>query len=238
MTSNSITLPNALQKLQITDDGSGKDQQTYTTVGTTPQSIINHTVETTYNMLGVTPAEFINQHGATTVDFKQLIKDFKKICLDYDDQLDSQTPSKAVEFCSKMLYEVGPMARQVRKKDNDKTWKFMFLYKMADRLVVKVAFVSTYKKDTNDYIHEATTDRITLSVKNASLLAIRTLEKINCLAITCNPPIMLLTPLAGAVFSRDDIPTMAAGIKETELIVLHIINASCQSGGHYLTLYS
>lgn len=119
-----------------------------------------------------------------------------------------------------MIYEVGPEARQVRKKDGDKTWRFMFVYNHGNKLQTKVAFVSTYKTDEASYKIEAEPTKITLSVKTASLLAIIILNRLNEISMTMEPQVALLSPLAGSVFSKDDIPKIAHAINVTPLRVL------------------
>nr|QMP82411.1 nucleocapsid protein [Coleopteran phasma-related virus OKIAV243] len=233
MTTKSITFPGALRELGIDDEDSSA-ATTFKTEGTLPGSIIQHTVSKEYIMLGVTPADFIKKHGATALDFAGIVSHFKLICEDFMDTLQMDVRSKAVEFCSKMIYEVGPEARQIRKKDSDKTWKFLFMYKVENRLVVKVAFVSTYKKEESEYVLEKSNTKITLSVKTASLLALLVLEQLNELGVNQPDPICLLTPLAGAVFSREDIPAIAQLRNRTAHQVLNTINASCQSGGFNL----
>ncbi|CAG9822190.1 unnamed protein product [Phaedon cochleariae] len=232
MTSQSITLPNAISNLNI-DDADGSSTAVYKTAEILPQSLLSHKVEKDYIMMGMTPQDFIKTHGSSSVDFAQLQKDFTKICMNFSDTIRIDVKSMAVEFCSKMIYEVGPQARQV-KKTGDKTWKFMFMYKVNDKLVVKVAFVSTYKKEEAQYVLEASNQKITLSVRNASLLAMMTLEKLNELAMIQTPSIMLLSPLAGAVFSRDDLTKISAEVNTPVGKIINIVNASYQSGGHYL----
>lgn len=122
----------------------------------------------------------------------------------------------------------------MRKKDGDKTWRLMFVYNKNNKLQTKVAFVSTYKADETTYKIEAEPTRITLSVKTASLLAIIILNKLNQISINMNPPVVLLSPLAGSVFSKDDIAKISANTGATHYKTVKVINASCQSGGHYL----
>lgn len=90
-----------------------------------------------YIILGVTPEEFIEKHGSAAFDFTGVRRHFGRICEDFEAPLGLEVKSKAVEFCSKMIYEVGPEARQVRKKDGDKTWRFMFVYNHGDKLTNK-----------------------------------------------------------------------------------------------------
>lgn len=140
MTQQLLTLQGALQSLRI--DNTADNNNIITTAGTAPAEILNNVATRTYNILGMTPADIIKEHGSTTMDFNDIKKEFKKICLDFGTILQLEEQSKAVEFCSKMIFEVGPEARQVRKQHGDKTWKCVFLYKVNNRLECKVACVS------------------------------------------------------------------------------------------------
>lgn len=132
------------------------------------------------------------------------------------------------------MFEVGPESRKVKRSTADKVWKFRFCYKVQEKLVVKTAFVCTFKgaeaknEQTNDK------DKMIMSVKQAGLLVMDTFCKLIEFGLGSNPLVALLTPLCGAIFSRDDIESMAQDLDWTNLKVLVTINSSAQSGGHYL----
>lgn len=106
------------------------------------------------------------------------------------------------------------------------------------KLEVKVAFVSTFKEDSNNYKPEADGSKIVLTVKHASLLAIDTLNRLNRISLNMTNPIPLLTPLAGAIFSKDDIRKVANVLGKDTETTINMINASCQSGGQHLPMSS
>lgn len=110
----------------------------------------------------------------------------------------------------------------------------MFLYSNNGKWKTKVAFVSTYKTAEAQYIVDANTTYITVSVKTASLLAIIVLNKLNTISMNQTPSVILFSPIAGSVFSKDDVDTIAKHVGSTPLTVVQRINVSCQSGGHYL----
>lgn len=55
------------------------------------------------------------------------------------------TRSRALQFCSKVLFEVRPESRKVKKSTENKSWVFKFAYNAHNELVVKTAFICTYK---------------------------------------------------------------------------------------------
>lgn len=150
------------------------NQSAYDVAGQSPSTIATHAMSKQYNILGITPKEFIDLHGAVAFNIKDLNESFSKICTDYNTDLQMDTANRSVEFCSKIIYEVGPMARQIRKKDGDKVWKFAFFYKDPEdssKVAVKTAFVCTFKSENANSSHFKSEDKIVLTIKQASLLS-------------------------------------------------------------------
>lgn len=110
--------------------------------------------------------------------------------------------SMAVASCSKILFEVGPASIKAKKGLGDKVWKLYYPYNKGSKLEMRVAFVCTYKDDGAIFTQAIKGNKINLTVQYASLLSVRVLGQISP---SQKPPIILLTPLAGAVFSRDNI---------------------------------
>lgn len=221
-----------LTALTLTDNPNAKNA--YEISGGTPAALVANMVEKEYVMCGITVQEFIDTHGAPDFNLTELQNDFTTICTDYKEPLTANAKSKAVEFCSKVIYEIGPASRKGDKKQ-DKLWKLRFPEKSADgtSIVVRCAFIATYRFGTykKDYENGV---RICLTVKQAGLLAMNIFDKLAKYAIALPDPICLLTPLAGAVFSKDEIPKIADGLKLTTESTIIIINNSCQSGGQHL----
>lgn len=119
--------------------------------GLTPNEIMGHAKAREYTILGITPSQFMMEHGGDLFDYELLKKNFKLICRDFDQDLTMDEKSRAVQFCSKMIYTVGPESRSVKQKIGDKTWIFKFPYEESDNLIVKVAFVCTFKNEGAKY---------------------------------------------------------------------------------------
>lgn len=94
-------------------------------------------------------------------------------------------------------------------------------------------FVATFKNDSGDVSNEVEKNYMTLTLKQAGLLAINTFTKLTELCYRANGT-LLLTPLSGACFSREDIPRIAADLAIGVDAVLILVNASSQGGGQYL----
>lgn len=200
-----------------------------------PNMLLQHASEKTFVLMGMTPTEFKDLCGGTPFDFPTLKRQFTTLCRDYDMPLNANTNSYAVDFCAKILFEVGPDTRKVKKGQSDKTWKFVFTYNVQSHVVGQIAtercyvLVSTYKSSTYEPAFGHNT--LVLSVKQASLLAVVTLNRICAIGVDYN---FLMTPLAGAIFAREDIPVLAEKFGVNNGAMTGIINSSCQSGGQHL----
>lgn len=138
-------------------------------------------------------------------------------------------------FCSKIIYLVGPTSRSVNQNTGDKTWAFKFPYNKEGVVEVKVAYVCTFKaKDAKYDMKKRGGDSIVLSVRHNSLLAMLTMNRITDICCSLPEPIIMLTPLCGAIFSKLDISKMQEVMRMKISDLVKILNTSCQSGGHYL----
>lgn len=210
-----------------------------TLTGIRPAEIISHVLGQSYTILGMTPTEFQEIHGGDVFDFDELMETFKTYCWDFQKDLQLNTVSKAVQFCSLILYTVGPESRTVKKNMADKTWEFKFPYGpkddgRLDKTICKFVYVSTYKNPNAVYNHGSQTNGLVLSIKHASLLAMVTMSKITDIIGGSQNPSYMLTPLCGAIFSKIDIQAISMSMKLVPREVVKVLNESCQSAGHYL----
>lgn len=147
--------------------------------------------------------------------------------------------SMALEFAAKVLFEYGPMMRTERKSKGDKAIRFRFPYtrtypdepeKKAE-LSIKVVIVTTFKDV--QYTKSEEDGKMLLTFRQAGLLAIITFSK--AIEFCYNhSSAKLLTPLCGAIFSRDAISDMSKDLGIEEVLYLKIINESSASRGQYL----
>lgn len=149
------------------------------------------------------------------------------ICPDYGKTLDLETQSYAVSFTSKMLYDIGPQSRKVRRETGDRYWKV--------KLPGGDAVIATHRTQLNyEYqLIETSDDKkcVMLSMKYAGMLATDELSLI-VKALGEDKPV--LAPLAGAVFSKDCIVEIAKDRSMAKIDVINMINSSCQGGGQHL----
>jgi len=185
--------------------------------------LTGHTKEQEYTLATITPEDFCKQHAGSATDFATMCNDFKALCPDFGRKLDYTQKYYSVDYCGKVLYEIGPMSRRVKAGQADKYYDII----MPDG---EHAFIATYKSGSQ-YEYKATANYISLSVKQASLLAMTVLDDI----IEVLPEDkMVLTPLAGAIFSKECMHEIAAERGMRLKDVAKMINSSCQGGGQYL----
>nr|QYW05743.1 MAG: nucleocapsid protein [Phasmaviridae sp.] len=229
-----------LNKLKVANTSANEDL--FISAGRTPNHLVNHAMAKEYCILGITKEDFLKERGAVTFNMGELAKEFSSICHDYGDPITIGVAQQQVEFADKVLFTIGPESRSVKKGTPDKIWKLKFVSKV-DQVIsqlkdglptinVKVAFICTYKNNTGNILMSKDANSICLTIKQASLLALRVLCSINNASSKIDD--MILTPLAGAIYSKNDLPAIAQyfGIKLS--LAANIVNCSCQSGGQYL----
>ncbi|UHM27605.1 MAG: putative nucleoprotein [Fushun phasmavirus 1] len=217
-------------------------QQSYDLAGQLPQALlVAHDNAGTFDIIGLTPNDFLAQHGAMVFDLNKFLADFATICPDLTEERAMNVASQSVEFCSLVLFKLGPESRKKREDRRDKTWVLRFKHENPENRnapTYKTVFVSTFRN--TDEINPIVDDnKMTLTVKQASLIALTIMEGVTALFQGLPEPVIVLTPLAGAIFSKEDVPKIIRrlGIEDTprnRTTVINSINESCQSGGHYL----
>lgn len=204
----------------------------YEVVGSKPEALLAHGMPKEFSITGITPENFISTHSGLDFDLESLRVEFKKHCTDYMQDLVYNSKSQAVEFCSKIIYEVGPDSRKVRRGTGDKVWKFIFNVKTATTETKHVVFVATYKQDNAEYRPESKDKSMILTLKQSGLIALETFGRL--IKLGYNTGMILMTPLAGACFAKDDIVNFADEMKMSVTDLLISINQSTQGGGQYL----
>jgi len=98
------------------------------------------------------------------------------------------------------MSDVGPKSREVRRKQGagDHSYTFNFLYAEGEQVTNKVAVVCTFKNTTYDPI-TASSIRMVMTIKEASLLALYTLSEIQQVIFE-KVGNGIFTPLCGDVF--------------------------------------
>lgn len=227
-----LSMKDAIASMNLVDDASTRKEIEMS--GLVPSSVINSDIKKEIIVLGITPeSSFIKEYAAVEFDFQELCKTFAKHCKDFDDDLTMTKASKALEFPAKILFEVGPYIRNEKKSKGDKAIRFKFPYvKGENELSCHSVIVSTFRE--NVYNTKDNTEKImVITFKQAGMLAMVTFNKVINLAFSHDGSI-LMTPLCGAVYSRESIKEMAVELKMSEVNTTMMINCSTATGGQHL----
>ncbi|AIA24564.1 nucleoprotein [Nome phantom orthophasmavirus] len=221
--------------------------------------LANHVKEVDYIVTGMSIDEFVDKYSGTPLSIEHLTALFSIVCPDSISEPTRTNPYNFIFFLAKMLFEIGPGSRKVLKDvGKDKVWQMRFILnenemEESKRIVdppilarynidkdvlglpAYTVVVATHKKapPKNDMPHITKDGLLTLTMKQAGLIACVLLEKV-VKSIEGDDQKIILTPLAGAIFSRDDIVEMATLMNMSVADMTNLINSSCQSGGHYL----
>lgn len=209
----------------------------FTSSGVSPECVASSDIKKSIYILGVTPEDFSKQYASAEFDFDSLKEAFTKYCKDFNDQLKDGIPSKALEFSGRMTFELGPYIRNENKSKGDKAIRFKFPYKKTDdsgatALGIKVVIVSTFRE--NIYKGMEQDNKLILTFKQAGMLAMVTFLRGAVEYSYSKNVTYLMTPLCGAVFSRDSIVDMARELNLEEVNVTKMINSSSSTGGQYM----
>lgn len=223
-----------LKKLNITDSDKSHDE--YKLSGVVPFSLDSTEIKRTITVFGITPETFEREYSTVEFDYAKFKETFKTFCKDFGDVLTAGVESKALEFSSKMLFDYGPYIRNEKRSKGDKAVRFRFPYVKTDSenkhyLRYKTVIVSTFKEIVYDKM--VSDQKMILTFKQAGLLAMETFSKAIDFCYSNNGNV-LMSPLCGAIFSRESISEIANALKIESVEVIKILNDSTTAGGQYL----
>lgn len=198
---------------------------------TRPDVLFEHGQGKHWLLMGFTLTEFNSLHSTAQFDFEKLEDEFLKVCPDYKANITAGGSYFCIQFCSLMIFTIGPSSRSVKKGDRETYWSMSI--PSVDGTELRTINVATYKTKPPKVLQPIyEKGHICLTVKQGSLLALNILSQVVKLNIENS---CLLTPLAGSIFCRDDIPKIAKCLNMDESAVTNMLNKSAQSGGFYLS---
>lgn len=170
-------------------------------------------------------------------------KAFKTICRDYGDEVKEDSTSTALNFFSKMIYEVGRDALRAKKAGRPGKWIFRFPQeskstdaageRISKPILGCVSVVSNIRGMKVPLPTEGSLELV-LTVKQAQLIAMDTLCKlIHSIGYHSENNRMVLTPMTTDCYTPDDIVKIAAELELTVCKVLQVVNCSAYSGGQH-----
>ena len=160
---------------------------------------------------------------------RDLQMEFKNHCDDYMEEIEPDKKSLAVDFCNKVIFIIGPESHKLKHRNADMVWKFRFPKAQDEHIV----FIVNHKRENAQCIPKNDAKSMTLTVQQASLLALETFSRL--IKVFYDKGDKLMTPLADACFCKCDTSSLAEELGITELELLVKLNQNTIRGGQYLT---
>ncbi|XP_064552308.1 uncharacterized protein LOC135438085 [Drosophila montana] len=174
------------------------------------------------------PAKFV-------FDFRKLIETFIEICPDFRDEPNYANATVSRRFAEQVIFECSRQAKLAKSQGKNELWKLTLDTKGEQGKSLKnKVFISlnATKPPPQQQQPLVLNGILELTFKQASLLAVAKYCQIVPHLVERQE--IVLTPLAGAVFAREDMPKLAAALGEPLPELLMAIISSCQTDGYYL----
>lgn len=216
-----------MKKVQLREDA----QTSYAAAAKKPDSLNDHVISKHWVLRGMTPDELMALHSGTQFSFTELLEEIKAVMPDIAETVTKEMEMFSLEFASLVLFTIGPATRQVKEGQRDLCWAITI--PSEDGMSVSTIYIATYKGGPPSIMQpKVSNNKITLTIKQASLLALYVVAGV--VRIQDDPKLILLTPLAGAIFCKDDLIKISKDLEMPLHELINMINESAQSGGFYL----
>ncbi|XP_032591312.1 uncharacterized protein LOC116805120 isoform X2 [Drosophila grimshawi] len=167
--------------------------------------------------------------GKFIFDFQKLVETFTKICPDFTEEPSYAKATVSRRFAEQIIFEYSKQLKEAKARKNNRTWRFL----LDDQSVRHSLIISMYTKNTKQPQQPVLVDGcLELTFKEASLLAVAKYCQIVPHLVEREE--IVLTPLAGAAFAKDDMPKLAAALEEPLSQLLMAVISSCQTDGYHL----
>ncbi|KAH8379484.1 hypothetical protein KR009_005279, partial [Drosophila setifemur] len=159
---------------------------------------------------------------------------FTDICPDFQEEPSFEEDTVSRRFAQDVIFTYSKAAKTAKAGQRDTSWSIQMNVTNA-----KGAAVSTEVRIQTHFVREPPQFQpfvmrgcLVLSFKQASLLAVE--KYCQLVPHQVKRGEIILTPLAGAVFSKDDMPKLAKAMQEPIADVMMAVISSCQTDGYYL----
>lgn len=167
-------------------------------------------------------------------DFGKLKQTFSEICPDFKEEPCYDVATTSRRFAENVIFTYSKEAAAAKAKKKDVSWSMQLAVKNSKGTLIR----SEVKIQTH-FVREPPQNQpfvmrglLVLSFKQASLLAVA--KYCQLVPHQVGRGEVVLTPLAGAVFSKFEIPKLAEAVGEPLADVVVAIISSCQTDGYYL----
>ncbi|XP_023171373.2 uncharacterized protein LOC115483325 [Drosophila hydei] len=167
-------------------------------------------------------------------DFQKLMKTFTEICPDFCDEPSYANATMSRRFAEQVIFEYSREAKEAKAKNIDEVRKMTLVSKCAQEYSIKnkVTILLYTKNPPPPTQPSLLHGHLELTFKQASLLAVAKYCQLVPYLVARNE--IVLTPLAGAIFAKEDLPEFARALREPLPDLVMAIISSCQTDGYYL----
>lgn len=168
------------------------------------------------------------------LDFQKLVKTFCEICPDFVNEPDYKHATISRRFAEQVIFEYSKQCKGAKEEGVDKTWRIKLDSKSDDgKSFNNQVIVSTYiNREPPKHQPFLLHGYLQLTFKQASLLAVA--KYCQLIPHQVERHEIVLTPLAGVVFCKDDMPELAEALGEPLQDVIMAVISSCQTLGFFL----
>ncbi|XP_030373270.1 uncharacterized protein LOC115623187 [Scaptodrosophila lebanonensis] len=167
-------------------------------------------------------------------DYEKLAKLFVEICPDFSAEPHYENATTSRRFAEKVIFDYSKKAKTSKAQNKDKVWSLILETTNSKGKPLKnKLIISTYAFKPaplqQPFLQHG---HLHLTFKQASLLAVAKYCQLVPHLIQRNH--IVLTPLAGAIFNKSDMPKLAEELNEPLVDVVMAVISSCQTDGYYL----
>ncbi|XP_020802043.1 uncharacterized protein LOC110179031 [Drosophila serrata] len=167
-------------------------------------------------------------------DFVKLKQTFSEICPDFNEEPCYDQPTTSRRFAENVIFVYSKEAAAAKAKKKDESWSMQLTVKNSKGTLIhsEVKIQTHWVRDPPQNQPFVMRGLLDMSFKQASLLAVA--KYCQLVPHQVERGEVVLTPLAGAVFSKFEIPKLAEAVGEPLADVVVAIICSCQTDGYYL----
>ncbi|TDG51230.1 hypothetical protein AWZ03_002317 [Drosophila navojoa] len=167
-------------------------------------------------------------------DFQKLTKTFTEICPDFSAEPSYANATVSRRFAEQVIFEYSKEAKKAKAKNVDEIQRMSLQTKSAQGYLIKnrVTIVLHTRNPAPPRQPSLVDGNLELTFKQASLLAVAKYCQLVPHLVQRNE--VVLTPLAGAVFAKEDLQQLARVLNEPLAELVMAVISSCQTDGYYL----
>ncbi|KAH8286898.1 hypothetical protein KR018_007715 [Drosophila ironensis] len=167
-------------------------------------------------------------------NFESLKKTFAALCPDFREEPSYEEATISRRFAEMVIFTYSKEAKAAKAQHRDVSWTMQLKVTNDKGAAVKseVKVQTHFVREPPQHQPFILRGHLLLSFKQASLLAVE--KYCQLVPHQVRRGEIILTPLAGALFNKENLPSLAKAVQEPLADVVVAVIASCQTDGFYL----